>query len=34
MTQWIADRFAGVANPDPYVPTGQTGIVPTTQVCN
>jgi dipeptidyl aminopeptidase/acylaminoacyl peptidase len=23
---WIADRFAGVANPDPYVPTGQNDI--------
>jgi hypothetical protein len=34
MIQWISDRFAGGANPDPYVPTGQTGIVPTTQVCN
>ena len=22
MIHWIADRFAGVANPDPYVPTG------------
>ena len=26
MMQWIADRFAGGANPDPYVPTGQSDI--------
>ena len=26
MIQWIADRFAGGANPDPYVPTGLAGI--------
>ena len=26
MTHWIADRFAGGANPDPYVPTGQSDI--------
>ena len=31
MVHWIADRFSGVAtppvvNPDPYQPTGQTGI--------
>jgi alpha-beta hydrolase superfamily lysophospholipase len=26
MIHWIADRFAGVANPDQYVPTGQAGI--------
>ena len=26
MAQWIADRFAGGANPDPYVPTGQPDI--------
>ena len=26
MTHWIADRFAGVADPDPYQPNGQTGI--------
>ena len=26
MIQWIANRFAGVANPDPYVPTGQNDI--------
>ena len=26
MMQWIADRFAGGANPDPYVPTGQGDI--------
>jgi dienelactone hydrolase len=31
MIQWITNRFAGVANPDPYVPTGLPGI--TTQVC-
>jgi len=26
MTHWIADRFAGGANPDPYKPTGQSDI--------
>jgi Secretory lipase len=26
MTHWIADRFADGANPDPYVPTGQSDI--------
>ena len=26
MIHWIADRFAGVANPDPYTPTGLPGI--------
>ena len=26
MVHWIADRFSGVADPDPYQPTGQTGI--------
>lgn len=26
MMQWIADRFAGGANPDPYVPTGQPDV--------
>ena len=26
MTHWIADRFANGANPDPYVPTGQSDI--------
>jgi fermentation-respiration switch protein FrsA (DUF1100 family) len=30
MIHWIADRFAGVANPDPYVPTGQNDIQTTT----
>lgn len=34
MLQWMADRFAGVPNPDPYVPTGEPGIVPTAQSCN
>lgn len=34
MVQWIADRFAGGANPDPYVPQGEPGIVPTAQTCN
>jgi hypothetical protein len=34
MVQWIGDRFANGANPDPYVPTGQPGIVPTTSTCN
>lgn len=26
MVQWISDRFAGGANPDPYTPTGLPGI--------
>jgi pimeloyl-ACP methyl ester carboxylesterase len=26
MIHWINDRFTGVANPDPYVPTGQTDV--------
>jgi fermentation-respiration switch protein FrsA (DUF1100 family) len=26
MIHWITDRFAGGANPDPYVPTGQNDI--------
>ncbi|HEY1989422.1 MAG TPA: lipase family protein [Acidimicrobiales bacterium] len=26
MVQWINDRFAGAASPDPYQPTGATGI--------
>jgi hypothetical protein len=30
MTHWIADRFADGANPDPYVPTGQSDIQKTT----
>jgi pimeloyl-ACP methyl ester carboxylesterase len=30
MIQWIANRFAGVTNPDPYVPTGQNDIQTTT----
>jgi len=30
MIHWIADRFAGVSNPDPYVPTGQSDIAATT----
>jgi fermentation-respiration switch protein FrsA (DUF1100 family) len=30
MVHWIADRFAGVPNPDPYVPTGQDDIQTTT----
>jgi alpha-beta hydrolase superfamily lysophospholipase len=34
MVQWMADRFAGGANPDPYVPTGAPGIVPAAQTCN
>jgi fermentation-respiration switch protein FrsA (DUF1100 family) len=34
MVQWISDRFAGAANPDPYVPTGEPGIVPAAQTCN
>jgi hypothetical protein len=32
MLQWISDRFAGGPNPDPYVPTGLSGIE--TSVCN
>lgn len=31
MIHWIGDRFAGVANPDPYVPIGQSDIA--TTVC-
>jgi Secretory lipase len=34
MVQWISDRFANGANPDPYVPVGQPGIVPVAQTCN
>jgi hypothetical protein len=34
MLHWIADRFAGGPNPDPYVPVGVTGIVPKAQTCN
>ncbi len=30
MIQWIANRFAGVASPDPYVPTGQDDVSTTT----
>lgn len=30
MQQWMADRFAGDPNPDPYVPTGEAGIQTTT----
>jgi hypothetical protein len=30
--QWIADRFAGLSNPDPYAPTGVGGIQ--TSRCN
>ena len=26
MVHWISDRFAGVAAPDPYQPTGATGV--------
>jgi fermentation-respiration switch protein FrsA (DUF1100 family) len=29
MVHWIADRFAGVANPDPYLPTAQNDIART-----
>ena len=29
MIQWIANRFAGVPNPDPYVPTGQPDVAVT-----
>lgn len=24
MVRWISDRFAGMANPDPYPPSGAT----------
>jgi dipeptidyl aminopeptidase/acylaminoacyl peptidase len=34
MVHWMADRFAGGANPDPYVPVGVPGIVPVPQTCN
>ena len=34
MLKWIGDRFAGVSNPDPYVPVGQPSIVPAAQHCN
>jgi hypothetical protein len=30
MVHWIADRFAGGANPDPYAPTGLPGVETTT----
>ncbi len=30
MVHWIADRFAGVASPDPYRPVGMPGIQTTT----
>lgn len=30
MVHWIADRFAGEQNPDPYQPTGMAGIQTTT----
>lgn len=30
MIHWIADRFAGQPNPDPYMPTGMSGIQTTT----
>jgi hypothetical protein len=30
MVKWIADRFAGVKNPDPMTPTGMAGIDITT----
>ena len=36
MITWIGDRFNGVPNPDPYVPTGGTGTPngpPTTTTC-
>jgi fermentation-respiration switch protein FrsA (DUF1100 family) len=33
MVQWISDRFANGANPDPYVPVGEPGIVPVAQTC-
>jgi hypothetical protein len=32
ITRWIADRFAGGGNPDPYTPTGARGIY--TIACN
>jgi hypothetical protein len=30
MIHWMADRFAGGANPDPYKPTGQADVQTTT----
>jgi hypothetical protein len=30
MIHWMADRFAGGANPDPYKPTGQPDVQTTT----
>jgi alpha-beta hydrolase superfamily lysophospholipase len=30
MVHWIKDRFAGVADPDPYAPTGLPGVATTT----
>jgi pimeloyl-ACP methyl ester carboxylesterase len=30
MVHWIRDRFAGVADPDPYQPVGMTGVQTTT----
>jgi fermentation-respiration switch protein FrsA (DUF1100 family) len=34
MVHWMADRFSGGPNPDPYVPVGAPGIVPVPQTCN
>ena len=30
MVHWIADRFAGKANPDPYRPVGLPNVMTTT----
>jgi pimeloyl-ACP methyl ester carboxylesterase len=30
MVQWMADRFAGDSDPDPYVPVGEAGVQTTT----
>ena len=30
MVHWIKDRFAGVADPDPYAPTGLPDVATTT----
>lgn len=36
MVTWIGDRFSGVPNPDPYVPTGTSGAngPPATTTCS
>ncbi len=34
VVQWIADRFGGAPNPDPYLPTGNGNYVPETTTCS